>query len=62
LGLLQYLAPTMQFLLGVLFFHESMSALRLLGFGLVWAALVMFTADLLSQRRRTVRIAVPEPV
>jgi chloramphenicol-sensitive protein RarD len=62
LGLLQYLAPTLQFLLGVLFFHEAMSALRLLGFGLVWAALVMFTADLLGQRRRTVRIAVAEPV
>jgi chloramphenicol-sensitive protein RarD len=62
LGLLQYLAPTMQFLLGVLFFHEDMSALRLLGFGLVWTALVMFTADLLGQRRRTLRLAVPEPV
>ncbi|MDT7570256.1 MAG: chloramphenicol-sensitive protein RarD [Actinomycetota bacterium] len=62
LGLLQYLAPTMQFLLGVLFFHEDMSAVRLLGFGLVWLALVMFTADLLGQRRRSMGLAVPEPV
>ncbi|MCA1683071.1 MAG: EamA family transporter RarD [Actinobacteria bacterium] len=62
LGVLQYLAPTMQFLLGVLFFHEALGLGRLLGFCLVWAALCLFTADLMSQRRRTVRLAVPEPV
>jgi chloramphenicol-sensitive protein RarD len=62
LGVLQYLAPTMQFLLGVLFFHEELGLARLLGFCLVWAALCLFTFDLLSQRRRTVRLAVPEPV
>jgi chloramphenicol-sensitive protein RarD len=62
LGVLQYLAPTMQFLLGVLFFHEALGLARLLGFCLVWAALVLFTADLMSQRRRSVRLAVPEPV
>ncbi|MCU1590277.1 MAG: Chloramphenicol-sensitive protein RarD [Frankiales bacterium] len=62
LGILQYLAPTMQFLLGVLFFHEALGLARLLGFCMVWAALFLFTADLLAQRRRTVRIAVAEPV
>jgi chloramphenicol-sensitive protein RarD len=63
LGLLQYLAPTMQFLLGVLLFHEEMGPARLLGFALVWAALAMFTVDLLGQRRRRpTRLAVPEPV
>jgi chloramphenicol-sensitive protein RarD len=62
LGVLQYLAPTLQFLLGVLFFHEEMGLARLLGFCLVWVALCMFTADLLSQRRRTVRLPVLEPV
>jgi chloramphenicol-sensitive protein RarD len=63
LGLLQYLAPTMQFLLGVLVFHEDMGLARLLGFCLVWTALAMFTADLLSQRRRrATTLAVPEPV
>jgi chloramphenicol-sensitive protein RarD len=62
LGVLQYLAPTMQFLLGVLFFHESLGVARLLGFCLVWIALCVFTADLLTQRRRQVRLAVPEPV
>jgi chloramphenicol-sensitive protein RarD len=62
LGVLQYLAPTMQFLLGVLFFHEALGMARLLGFCLVWAALCVFTADLLSQRRRSLRVTVPEPV
>ena len=62
LGILQYLAPTMQFLLGVLVFDEQMSLARLLGFCLVWTALVLFSADLLRERRRSVRYAVPEPV
>jgi chloramphenicol-sensitive protein RarD len=52
----------MQFLLGVLFFHEALGLARLLGFCLVWAALCVFTADLLSQRRRPPRVAVPAPV
>ncbi|GAC1444243.1 MAG: EamA family transporter RarD [Mycobacteriales bacterium] len=62
LGVLQYLAPTMQFLLGVLLFHEALGLARLVGFCVVWAALVLFTADLMSQRRQSGRLAVPEPV
>lgn len=62
LGVLQYLAPTMQFLLGVLLFHEQLGIARLLGFCLVWAALGVFTVDLLRQRRHAMRLAVPEPV
>lgn len=44
-GMLQYLAPTMQFLVGVLVFDEAMPAARWWGFGLVWAALVLLTVD-----------------
>lgn len=44
-GLLQYIAPTMQFLLGVLVFREQMPPARWFGFALVWAALVILTAD-----------------
>jgi chloramphenicol-sensitive protein RarD len=51
LGLLQYLTPTIQFALGVLWFHEAMSTGRWIGFGLVWVALAVFTADGLSMRR-----------
>ena len=62
LGVLQYLAPTMQFLIGVLVLHEALGLARLLGFCLVWVALAAFTADLLTQRRRGPRVAVAEPV
>ncbi|HVE74594.1 MAG TPA: EamA family transporter RarD [Mycobacteriales bacterium] len=61
LGLLQYIAPTMQFLLGVLVFHEPLPALRLAGFVLVWLALAVFTADLI-RHRRSQRCVVPAPV
>lgn len=57
IGLLQYLAPVLQFGLGVLYFHERMSTGRWLGFGIVWVALAVFTWDALSQRRQ-----VPVPV
>ena len=40
LGLLQYLAPILQFALGVLWFHEDMPAGRWVGFALVWVALI----------------------
>jgi chloramphenicol-sensitive protein RarD len=45
MGLVQYLAPILQFACGVLIFHEPMPPARLLGFGLVWLALAIFTAD-----------------
>ncbi len=51
LGLLQYLAPTLQFLIGVLIFREPMSPVRWIGFGLVWLALMMLTADSLAAAR-----------
>jgi chloramphenicol-sensitive protein RarD len=52
LGLLQYLAPTLQFLLGISYFGESMSPGRWVGFGLVWLALVIMTTDGLVRARR----------
>lgn len=53
LGLLQYLAPTLQFLLGVTYFGEQMSVGRWIGFGLVWLALMLLTTyGLLRARRR----------
>ena len=58
LGLLQYLAPIFQFALGVLWFHEDMPTGRWVGFGLVWVALVVFTAEAVNHRRRQLRLAV----
>jgi chloramphenicol-sensitive protein RarD len=49
LGLLQYLTPTVQFLLAVLVFGEPMPAERLAGFILIWTALATFTAGNLSR-------------
>jgi chloramphenicol-sensitive protein RarD len=60
IGLLQYLAPVFQFLLGLVYFHESMPPARWAGFGLVWAALVILTADALRTARRT-RTALRAP-
>ena len=52
IGLLQYLTPVIQFLYGVFVNHEPMPASRLLGFGLIWLALVVFSADMLRRTRR----------
>lgn len=52
LGLLQYLTPVIQFLIGVFWFGEPMPVYRWVGFALVWLALIVFTADALRQARR----------
>jgi chloramphenicol-sensitive protein RarD len=58
LGLLQYLAPLLQFLLGVTVLDEHMSPMRWVGFGLVWVALVIFTVEAGQYRRQQARLAV----
>lgn len=55
LGMLQYLAPTLQLAVGVLIMHEPLPAARLIGFGIVWLALVLLTVDGLRARRATLR-------
>jgi chloramphenicol-sensitive protein RarD len=52
LGLLQYLAPIIQFALGVIVFREAVPPVRLVGFALVWTALAVLTAETLAHRRR----------
>ncbi|MDT0183622.1 EamA family transporter RarD [Microbacterium sp. ARD31] len=56
LGLLQYLAPTIQFALGLLVFDEPMPASRWIGFSLVWVALAIFTVEAVNLRRRQLRL------
>ncbi|MFZ3559215.1 EamA family transporter RarD [Streptomyces sp. BH055] len=51
LGLLQYLAPVFQFLLGIWYFHEAMPPERWAGFALVWLALILLTWDALRTAR-----------
>jgi chloramphenicol-sensitive protein RarD len=55
LGLLQYLTPTLQFIIGVVHFHEDMPTGRWIGFMLVWAALAIFTVESLRHQRRSLR-------
>ncbi|GAA0737774.1 EamA family transporter RarD [Dactylosporangium roseum] len=53
LGILQYLTPTMQLLLGVVVFAEPLPPGRLAGFVIVWCALAIFTWDAIRTTRRT---------
>jgi chloramphenicol-sensitive protein RarD len=53
LGLLQYLTPVLQFVLGILYFHEAMPPERWAGFALVWLALTVLTWDALRTARHS---------
>lgn len=57
LGLMQYLAPILQFGLGVFWFGEEMPPGRWAGFVLVWVALVLFTLETVNHRRRQLVLA-----
>ncbi len=57
IGMLQYLAPVLQFLIGVVIYDEPMPPSRLAGFALVWVALMLLTYDMLRSHRRTARLA-----
>ncbi|MCX7042284.1 MAG: EamA family transporter RarD [Gammaproteobacteria bacterium] len=51
-GVIQYIAPTLQFLTGVFIFQEAFDHNRLVGFGFIWAALAIFAGDGLVRARR----------
>jgi chloramphenicol-sensitive protein RarD len=53
MGLLQYVSPTIQLVLGVLLFKEPFTRVQLTGFGFVWAGLVLFAADGFRNRGQT---------
>ncbi|MFY0409671.1 EamA family transporter RarD [Solicola sp. PLA-1-18] len=57
IGLLQYIAPTLQFVLGLVVFGEDMTPTRWLGFALVWTALAIITTEAVVNRRRVLRHA-----
>jgi chloramphenicol-sensitive protein RarD len=52
LGLLQYLGPSITFLLGIFVYHEPFAPARGVGFALIWAALVVYSAEGLWRLRR----------
>ena len=51
IGLTQYVAPVLQFVIGVAFLGEEMPVERWIGFALVWVALIVLTADALAAGR-----------
>ena len=51
LGLLQYITPTIFFLLGVFLFKEDMSAGKVIGFGFIWTALIFLGIDIVKSNR-----------
>jgi EamA domain-containing membrane protein RarD len=45
MGILQYIAPTLQFLLGVIVYREPFTQSQFVGFAFVWAGLIIFGAE-----------------
>jgi chloramphenicol-sensitive protein RarD len=50
LGILQYVSPTLQFLLGALLYHEPFDSARAVGFVAVWIALAVYSGEGIWQR------------
>jgi chloramphenicol-sensitive protein RarD len=59
IGMFQYIAPSLQFLVAIFLFGETLNATRLISFGLIWVSLIIFTADSFNQRRRA-RVALAQ--
>jgi len=52
IGIMQYIAPTMVFLIAVLIFDEPFGATQAIAFGLIWAALAMYSWSMFSSARK----------
>ena len=53
IGLLQFLTPVLQLIVGVVLLHEHVSPARWVGFGIVWVALMVLATDMLRNRSRS---------
>lgn len=53
LGFVQFLSPTLVFLLGLFVFHEPLKPVQLASFACIWLAIVVFVLDLFARRVRT---------
>jgi chloramphenicol-sensitive protein RarD len=60
IGFMQYLTPTLQFLLGLFFFQEPMAPARWFGFVMVWLALAILSFDALRQLKNRTRVTAPQ--
>jgi chloramphenicol-sensitive protein RarD len=55
IGLLQYVAPLLQFIVALVVFQEAMTVSRWIGFGVVWLALLLLTVDMLRMAGKNSR-------
>ena len=55
IGVMQYITPSVQLLIGVWLFHEAFGGARQLAFGLIWIALALFTGEVLWRYRPAAR-------
>lgn len=51
IGFIQYIGPTISFLLGVFLYHEPLPGMRLISFILIWTALILFSWDTIKKMR-----------
>lgn len=52
LGIVQYLSPTLQFLLGIYLFRETFTSSQMITFGIIWLAIVIYTAEGIYFRKK----------
>jgi chloramphenicol-sensitive protein RarD len=59
LGILQYFAPTLQFLIGIFVYDEPFSQTQLIGFSFIWLALIVYTTDAFRRSRQKAAVVLP---
>jgi chloramphenicol-sensitive protein RarD len=60
IGFLQYVGPTLQFLVAILVFHESLDTSKLASFGLCWMAIAVYITESILARDSQMPVDVPE--
>jgi rarD protein len=60
IGILQYISPTLQFLIGVFIYHESFTFIQFIGYAIVWFALILFGMESFFAYRAQIAVMEPE--
>jgi chloramphenicol-sensitive protein RarD len=60
IGILQYISPTLQFLIGVLIYRESFTYIQFIGYAIVWFALILFAMESYFAYRAQIAVMEPE--
>jgi len=63
-GFLQYIAPSISMLIGIIIYHEEFGQTQLISFGFIWLALVVYTYSLFKKNKNKIvpglEVASPE--